>query len=507
MTDENAIMFSPRKLRNHSQSQSLPQGTAQKMAGKLPENSVDHAVQDLIQKEDFVKRSTTQKLDSVAEAINKMYEKMNEVTTKFEDKIKPLEEAIFNDEKGMVPQLESVIEHSREVDQALQTLTEENLQLKDELDILKGVVHKLSNQLDSANSKINQLVAKSMEDNLIISGVLDDLPKKKVCAQIHQFLFQQVELPDVRDNDILKVYRIGQPENGKHRAIMLQCTADLRRYIMTHAPNLKDKTNQQGGKFYINQQLPEAIAEQKREICQIIKEKQKGEEQLPQSSRSRILVKNNKVFINGQLIRKTITPPSVSSLFPEEDQQKRIDAIKLRTFRSKPDAGSTFRVTIFRPDSLEQVKLAYVKMFQNYSTADHIAVACKIDGQEAYNDNAEFGAGMKMMKAIRESGLDNVVLFMIRQYGGINLGPRRFKIISDLATIALQKAEEQQNKQTVRSTSSSPSTSRSSSPSDQTQEDLQKQHAAGGVEEEDRVEPEPGEDVGNNLTNNDDETY
>lgn len=31
---------------------------------------------------------------------------------------------------------------------------------------------------------------------------------------------------------------------------------------------------------------------------------------------------------------------------------------------------------------------------------------------------------------------------MIRQYGGVNLGPRQFKIIEDLAEIALEKLEE-----------------------------------------------------------------
>lgn len=459
--EEQALKFSPRKLRNHSQSQSQSgiNPPSNKMSGILPENAIDLSTGELIQKEEFAKKSTAQKLDSVADAINKMYDEMSEVTTSLEEKIKPINDVIFEDNTGLLSQLEATTAHTKGLDDGMQTLAEENLKLRDELDILKGVVHKMANQLDIANGKINQLVAKSMEDNLVITGVLDDFPKKKVRKQVHQFFQEQLGLLNVRDDDILKVYRIGQPQQNRHRAIMVHCTPELRRYIINNSSNLRDRLNEEGGKYYINQQLPESIAEQKREIRQIIREKQQSEEMLPQTSKSKFLVKNNKVFINGQISRKLVEPPSVTNLFPEEDTQKKIDAIKLRTFRSKPEAGSMFRVAIFRPDNINSVRLAYTKMFQQYPAADHIAMAASIDGKEAYQDNGEFGSGFRMLKAIQLSPLNNVALFMIRQFGRIHLGPRRFVIINDLATIALQKAEEQQNLRTVRSPSSTGSSS------------------------------------------------
>lgn len=452
---------SPRRLRKHSYKEAIITAP-NKMSGKLPdvneigdENGENIENNKLILKEEFAKKSTAQKLDSVADAINKLYDKMNEVTEKVDEELKPIRCAVFDEQLGLLPRMETFVDHAKSADERIQTLTEENLQLRDELDILKGVVHKMSNQMESADRKINQLVTKSMEDNLVISGILNDLPKKNARKQIHQFLQEEMDLRDVNDMDVLKVYRIGQPQQGKNRPIMMHCTPDLRRYIMWNAPLLKNRTNTEGGKYYINQQLPESVAERNREIRQTIKDQQSKEELLPQAAKSKFFVRHDKLFVNGQLTKKTIQPPQVQQLFPDEKTQEKINSIKLRTFRLKPQAGSTFRMMMFEPKSMDEVKLAYIKMFQDHSSADHIAVASVVHGEEAFNDNGKFGSGYRMLRVLKQHGMDNIALFMTRQFGGVHLGPRRFKIITDLATIATEKMQETRSRRTERSTQQS----------------------------------------------------
>lgn len=461
----NEMLLSPRRLRKHSYKDAINAGeqpnipVKQKMAGTLPDITEDLEMSDglkLIHKDDFAKKSTNQKLDIVAEAMNKLYDKMNEVTKTTETNVKTLQDAVFDDGIGLVPQINGLVENARSVDDRIQSLTEENLQLRDELDLLKGIVHKISNQVQSADGKLNKLVAKSMEDNLVITGILDDFPKRNPRKQVHQFFHEELGLRNVSDSDVLKVFRVGKQQEGRHRPLMLNCTPDLRRYLMASAPSLKGRTNSNGGSFYINQQLPEAIAEQKREIREVIRNRQAKEEALPNQAKSTFLVRNDKVYINGQLTRKTIVPPSVEQLFPEDDMQKKINAIKLRTFRAKPEMGSIFRVSIFTPDSMDQVKLAYIKMFQNNPSADHIAVACIVNGEEAYNDNAEFGSGFRLLRSIKDANIDNVALFLTRQYGGVNLGPRRFNIMTNLAYLALEKVAESRSRLMEQPSSPSP---------------------------------------------------
>lgn len=453
---------SPRRTRNSSARESQAPSISKKMSGKLPDVNESESYEEaevLIPRDEFSKKSQAQKLDSVAEAINKMYQKMNEVTQRLENKISPVEDAVFQQDTGMLSQMETLVDNAKSVDSRIQSLAEENLQLRDELDIIKGIVHKIAKQCDSSSGKINQLVARSMEDNLVITGILDDIPKKSVRKQLHRFFQEEMELRNVNDADLLKVYRMGPREDGRHRPILAQCTPDLRRYLLRNAPILRDKLNANGSKYYVNQQLPESVAEQNREIRDIVKTKQRSEEALPQNAKSRILVRNSKVYINGQLIRKPVIPPTVKQLFPEDDDQKMINSIKFRTFRSKPQSGSTFRVSIFQPDTIKQVRLAYVKMFQNFPHADHIAMAAIVKGEEVYNDDGEFGSGIRLLRCIRKSALDFVALFMVREFGGVHLGPRRFKIMMDLADIALEKVYEQ--RQRVMSPRSSLSSSNS----------------------------------------------
>lgn len=127
-------------------------------------------------------------------------------------------------------------------------------------------------------------------------------------------------------------------------------------------------------------------------------------------------------------------------MFPLAKDQKKIDKIKLKFFHTEPELGSSFKAAVFRPSTLNQVHQAYVKLAQDYPTADHIAVACSVNGEEAYQDNGEHGSAFRILRCIKQAELDNIAVFMLRHYGGTNLGPRRFTIMTELARAAIDKA-------------------------------------------------------------------
>lgn len=437
---------SPMKLRNrnHSYQEALTVNTSLKMSGVIPEIDEEpkqDSSSSLICKDEFLKKNTAQKLEKMADAINKMYDQVQQMNDTFDDKIKPTQEAVFGEDDGALTRISNLIDNARSTDKSIQDIMEENVQLRDELDVLKGVVGKMSKQLDVANSKINMLLTKSMEDQLIFTGILDDFPKKDPRQQLHAFLYHKMHLTDIYDSDILSVYRLGKPAKDKNRAIVAHCTPNLRRYIQKNQAALRDQTNDQGGKFYINQQLPEAVSEQRREIREIIKECKDKEDaaKLPRSARSTFTVKADKVFINGQLQRKKLLPPTVKDLFPSDEEQEKMNKIKLKKFHVDPEQGSSFKAAVFRPDSFDEVRQAYVKLAQDYPAADHISVACSVNQQTAYQDNGEHGSGFRILRCIKQASVDNVAIFIMRHYGGINLGPRRFTIINELAKAALEK--------------------------------------------------------------------
>lgn len=279
-----------------------------------------------------------------------------------------------------------------------------------------------------------------MSDNLIISGIQEDFPKANTLASVQKFFREEMDLAHIPNNDILDCYRMGQPAEGKHRPIVIQCVPGLRQYILNNAAKLRGRTNAEGGGYYINPQLPDSLAEQRREIRQNIKQRKDQESAIGKADKSTFAIKNGKLFINGQIKRKTLVPPTVMDIFPDEKDQECVNAIKFKFLKKKqPVAGSDFKIALFRPKSIQQVRHAYIKLFQDHPSADHIAAAFSVGNDQDYQDNAEFGSGFRLLKCINQAKIDNIAIFMIRHHGGTNLGPRRFTIMMELAKAAISK--------------------------------------------------------------------
>ena len=153
--------------------------------------------------------------------------------------------------------------------------------LKNESAVLKGIIHKHSTQLKSLNDKVAMLSAKSMENNITITGLGGEKKSKERenCKEnVISFLKEKVEI-DADESEIFVAHRIGQRDskNSKPRMMLVRCKYQLKERIMKNAKNLKDKTNEQGDYYYINKQLPDQLAEQKREIRKQIKTQQEAQ--------------------------------------------------------------------------------------------------------------------------------------------------------------------------------------------------------------------------------------
>ena len=76
--------------------------------------------------------------------------------------------------------------------------------------------------------------------------------------------------------------------------------------------------------------------------------------------------------------------------------------------------------------------------------SDHMMTAYKVtlsDGKELTraSSDREYGAEQVVCKVLKSKGLNNVVVFVRRRYGGSHLGPKRFQIIKQCATEVINK--------------------------------------------------------------------
>ncbi|GMT31629.1 hypothetical protein PFISCL1PPCAC_22926, partial [Pristionchus fissidentatus] len=106
------------------------------------------------------------------------------------------------------------------------------------------------------------------------------------------------------------------------------------------------------------------------------------------------------------------------------------------------DRKSTFQAHIARVRSKEEVHrvLAELKSNNKIARATHNIYAYRVrtekDGHEFQMDDCaddgETGASSKMLQILRSMKANGLIVIVTRWYGGIHLGPDRFRIINNL---------------------------------------------------------------------------
>ena len=149
-------------------------------------------------------------------------DKMEKLVSKFNllcEKTKQIDIGINDDNTGLATVLSTV---QAQVDQATTDVTE----LKWENALLKGIVQRQSKQIESLSNRVTKLVAKSMDKNIIISGILRDEKKEDCKVSVVQFLTEVMEI-EVGDDEILIAHRKGI-KREQDRAMLVRCQYPLK---------------------------------------------------------------------------------------------------------------------------------------------------------------------------------------------------------------------------------------------------------------------------------------
>lgn len=120
-----------------------------------------------------------------------------------------------------------------------------------------------------------------------------------------------------------------------------------------------------------------------------------------------------------------------------------------RDFVSLPgfivDRGSKYTITAYKIQSEADIKnsLEKLKTDKNVRKATHNSYAARIanDGQiiELKADDGETGAGMVILRELRNAKLVNCLIVVTRWFGGVKLYADRFKHIQDGARAIIEE--------------------------------------------------------------------
>ena len=96
-------------------------------------------------------------------------------------------------------------------------------------------------------------------------------------------------------------------------------------------------------------------------------------------------------------------------------------------------------------NTLDQIDLGYMKIRQVKKYSDHILLAYRLKNEDGFkqggSSDKEYYGDQEVLKIIKRKHAVNVAVFIARDYGGVPLGPIRFKIIRALAGEVLEELE------------------------------------------------------------------
>lgn len=407
-----------------------------------------------------------QKLQKLDDDIHMPRNGISELLAKANEKVTNLHSDIHGQVNGILTRLDSIsqtatdnaekIKKMETAQQRMSILLDENRKLVKELQLMKDLVQKLSQQNQVTSSQMLDLTKRGMEQNLIIHGIDDSLEVndakekeqrytfKERCQYSALDFFKNVMNVDIEVADIWKAHCIGPFKQGKVRPMVLKLSYSAKDLVMEHMGELKGKKNSKTQQVYfISEQIPEGVLETRKQTNARAKILRDANDKLPKEEKKKIVVLQDKILIDGELDQIPVLPPQPSQLFPDSTTQSRIDALQEKMVETRPQTArnSEFIGLALKVHSIQQMNEAYVATAQRFPTADHIVAAYvfKEDGKLKHGacDDREYGASIKVKDCIFETASKNTAVFIVRKYGGVHLGYERFKIIQDVAKTAL----------------------------------------------------------------------
>ena len=145
-------------------------------------------------------------------------------------------------------------------------------------------------------------------------------------------------------------------------------------------------------------------------------------------------------YVNGQLQEDVVTPPTYTDII-DAIVNKQAELADIHLFESVlplTQDGNSFTAYFARVTNLQEVRLAYIKVYKKHAEAASVMMAYKLTAMThgSCNDN-EYNTGFKLLKLLHARKLHNAVIFIAHHSTGQHLGAACFQLIQDTASALL----------------------------------------------------------------------
>ena len=360
--------------------------------------------------------------------------------------------------KGRVLNLEEklakVVNSDTVILQATPSLEAAQQELSAKVDKVAQVLHALEGKINSCSSRILYNMQHNQANNFKISGILFVEGEDPLLAA--STFFKDIMEITVEDNDILVAYHLP----GTIKVLIkgtrvelppqmtVKVTSHLQKRILANQANLEDKEDPTDGHFYkVHQQLPDAMVGARQHFNKVVADLVEENKHLPKEKRKAFYFQGTNLFINGCKVKEPIMPPSRASILQITlREQKILDLINPPVLAQQCHLKSKFFAYVVRVYDLPMICQVYKRLRQLHLQANHVIMVFRIDSPdepgkvlEGSCHDEESHGDVHLAMVLEQTYMSNIVVFVIRYYGGMPLRGLHLKAIMECAVEALHK--------------------------------------------------------------------
>ena len=155
-------------------------------------------------------------------------------------------------------------------------------------------------------------------------------------------------------------------------------------------------------------------------------------------------MKKGKISVDGKELKGKIQMPSYSKLLKlSAEEIEDTLAVNIVEGDEHHEKSSHYLSFAQKVKHVEDVNKGLAKLRVKYADAMHISCAYRLKKSakpqdQGYEDDMEIGVGRSILSAIQNKSMSEICVYMVRYYGGIHLGNRRYEIAKDLALSAIR---------------------------------------------------------------------
>ena len=346
-----------------------------------------------------------------------------------------LDEIAFTDDEGMVHlKHDDILEMKAHID---------NLRRGQET--AAGFLHITRKQVEDLDSKVNVNTANRMRNTLIFGGVRvnDDEP---VIDAVKRFLTNLMNLSP-KGHDVLEAEQLGKGYSrivkGKEinfpPTVRARCSENFAAKVMGSATVLGGKSDEREGfKYFVKRSRPETQrALRDKYAADVKKYRTQNLDAETEAEMTKYHFTATHFVVNNQVVEEEFFPPTFLAMMNlDVNTLNEMQALDMYSSMPKVQKKSKFQAFGLSITSLDEVKLAYMKVRQINIKADHVMAAYRLKDGEVVKQGCahdrEYYGDQEILTALFKAKAVNVAIFVAREYGSIPLGGARFGAIQSV---------------------------------------------------------------------------